>query len=104
MGAELVTNMTIMKRSPGEEKDTEDIHRLVVGHRVEADRTLAAQAAAGVAEGGVHRHPHQAAEVKSRRGERKLGERDHGLRLIQVTVGAEAGVKARTVAVNQGIA
>jgi len=101
MGAELVTKMTIMKRSPGKDRVSEDIHRLVVGHRVEADRTLAAQAAAGVAEGGAHRHPHQTAEVKSRRGERKLDERDHGLRLIQVTVGAEAGVKARTVAVKR---
>ena len=103
MGAEAeVRKMPNMKRIPREEWATEIIHRLVVVHHEEADRTRAA-AAEAVAEAGVHRLSHQrqmAAEVKERRVERERNERSHGLHLIPVTVGVGAGVKATTVAVN----
>ncbi len=96
MVKELARKMLIMIRIPGG-----DSPRLVVIHQEEVDCTPAAEAAAGVVEGGVHHHSHQAAEVK-RRGGRKQNERDHGLRLTQVVVGVRVGVEVVAVAVNQG--
>ncbi len=96
MVKKLARKMPIMRRIPGG-----DSPRLAVIHREEVDRTPAAEAAAGVVEGGVHHHSHQAAEVK-RRGERKQDGRDHGLRLTQMVVGVRVGVEVVAVAVNQG--